>query len=179
MVRGRKDVRWGDHLEAEDLMVLAQKVEPTGWYPMDTFERLGVAILKEIAHGQLEGVRMWGRFQLQAVRKEFPMLVAENDPRETLMRFDVLSDGFFDYGALGVVSVSDGHASVWIDYKMGKVAEETASYQTMGFFEGLLEAAGATDIHARFTAKVWDGAERTMLELHWTEEPSSSRTPTR
>jgi uncharacterized protein (TIGR02265 family) len=167
MVRGRKDIRWGDELEAEDLMILAQKVDATGWYPMETFERLGVAILKKIALGQLEGVRMWGRFQLNAVRKEFPMLVADGDPRETLMRFDVLAESFFDYGALGVHSMSDGHAYMWIRYQMGKVAEETASYQTMGFFEGLLEAAGAKDIHARFTAKAWEGAERTMVELHW------------
>ena len=50
---------------------------------------------------------------------------------------------------------------------MGKVAEETASWQSMGFFEGLLEAAGAREIHARFLTKAWDGADKTILELYW------------
>ncbi|NJR72425.1 MAG: hypothetical protein HC782_05355, partial [Gammaproteobacteria bacterium] len=44
---------------------------------METFERLGVAILKEIAHDLQEGVRMWGRFQVLASRKQFPDLVAD------------------------------------------------------------------------------------------------------
>jgi len=167
MARGRKDVRWADHLEAEDLMCLAQKVDPEGWYPMETFERLGVAILKEVALGQLDGVRMWGRFQVPGVRKQFPMLVADGEPRETMMRFGVLADSFFDYGALAVESVTDDHAKVAIRYRMGKVAEETASWQSMGFFEGLLEAAGAREIHARFLSKAWEGADKTILELYW------------
>lgn len=148
-------------------MVMAQKVDPTGWYPMETFERLGVAILKEIAHGQLEGVRMWGRFQVPSVRTQFPTLVAEGEPRETMMRFGVLADSFFDYGALAVQAVSDDHATVLIRYQMGKVAEETASWQTMGFFEGLLEAAGAKEVHARFLRKAWEDAPKTVLDLHW------------
>lgn len=167
MARGKKDVRWGDHLEQEDLLVLAQKIDPEGWYPMETFERLGVAILKEVALGQLEGVRMWGRFQVASVRKQFPTLVADGEPRETMMRFGVLADSFFDYGALGVQDVEDDHATIWIRYRMGNAAEETASYQTMGFFEGLLEAAGAKEVHARFLRKAWAGDERSILELHW------------
>ena len=91
-------------------MCLAQKIDPEGWYPMETFERLGVAILKEVALGQLDGVRMWGRFQVPGVRKQFPMLVADGEPRETMMRFGVLADSFFDYGALGVESVTDDQA---------------------------------------------------------------------
>jgi hypothetical protein len=62
MVRGRKDVEWKKYLEPEDFVVLSQVIDPDGWYSMETFERLGVGILREIAHGQLEGVRMWGRF---------------------------------------------------------------------------------------------------------------------
>ncbi len=167
MVRGKKDVHWSDHLEPEDLMLLAQRIDPEAWYPMPTFERLGVAILKEVAHGQLEGVRMWGRFQVPSVCKQFPMLLAAGDPRDTLMRFGVLSNSFFDYGALGVAELSDESAKVWIRYGMSKVAEETASWQSFGFLEGLLEAAGAQEVNARFASRAWDGAERTLIELHW------------
>jgi hypothetical protein len=112
MVRGRKDVDWSKHLRPEDLACIGQKIDPQGWYPMATFERLGLAILHEIAHGQLEGVRMWGRFQVDAVLAQFPMLLAAGDPRDTLMRFDVLAAGFFDEGALTIGDVEDGHAVV-------------------------------------------------------------------
>lgn len=37
----------------------------------------------------------------------------------------------------------------------------------MGFFEGLLELAGAKEIRAAFHQKSWDGDERTLLGFRW------------
>ena len=167
MIRSRKDVDWKKHFLPQDMAILASSVDPDGWYPMATFERFGLAILREIAHGQLEGVRMWGRFQLDPVRKHFPTLVAEGDPRDSMMRFRVLADSFFDSGTLSVESVEDDHAVVAIDYGMSASAEETASYQSLGFFERLVEVSGGKNVDARFKTKAWDGADKTLLDLHW------------
>jgi hypothetical protein len=51
---------------------------------------------------------------------------------------------------------------------MGMPAEEAASWQTMGFFERLLEVTGARDVSARFSMRSWVGEARTLLSLHWT-----------
>jgi hypothetical protein len=48
---------------------------------------------------------------------------------------------------------------------MGSLAEEAAAHQAMGFFEGLLALAGATDVEARFTDRSWEGDERTLLSI--------------
>ena len=52
---------------------------------------------------------------------------------------------------------------------MGMPAEEAAAVQTMGFFEGLLELAGAKDIEAKFREKSWANDARTVLGLRWTD----------
>lgn len=167
MIRGNKAVDWSKHLEPEDLSIIEGRVEPEGWYPMKTFERLGLAILHEVAKGSLDGVRMWGRFQVDAVRKQFPHLVAEGDPRDTMMRFGVLAASFFDDGTLEVVSADDDHAVVSLAYRMGRDAEETASTQSLGFFERLVEVSGGKNVSARFKAKAWEGAPRTVIDLYW------------
>ncbi len=167
MVRSQKGVDWSQHLEPEDLAIILTNVDPEAWYPMGTFERLGVAILKEVARGQLDGVRMWGRFQVDSVTKRFPTLIAPGDPHETLMRFGVLAASFFDPVAFEVEAVDDNHASVTVRYGMSKVAEETASYQSLGFFERLVEAAGGKAVDARFTSRSWAGDASTELDLHW------------
>src|SRR4051794_8025857 len=118
MVRAMKQVDWSKYLEPRDLAIVGEQIDPVAWYPMATFERLGIGILKEVARGQLEGVRMWGRFQVDAVRKQYPQILAEGDPRETLMRFDVLAGSFFDPQALRVLAVSDDDAMISIDYGM-------------------------------------------------------------
>jgi hypothetical protein len=167
MLRGQKTVDWKRQLHSDDLQFLQTKIVAAEWYPMESFERMGNAILREVADNDLEAVRMWGRFSVDALRAASPQLVADGDPVETLMRFRVLRSTFFDFEALTIPTLSDGEASIVIRYHMGDIAEEAASYQTMGFFERLLEVGGATNIFARFTERSWNGDARTLLEISW------------
>lgn len=167
MIRGNKGIDWSRHLTAEDVQTIAAKIDPTAWYPMESFERLGNAILREVTGGDLGAVRRWGRFSVVQLRAKEPMLVAPGDPVETLMRFRVHRSTFFDFEALEIESLVEGHAEIVIHYFMGPVAEEAASYQTLGFFEELLDAAGASGVLTRFSERSWAGDARTLLVLDW------------
>lgn len=169
MIRSHKPTDWTRHLEPEDLVHLREdaRIDPAAWYPIETFERLGNAILVEIARNDMEAVRAWGRYSVRALSASRPELVAAGDPVETLMRFRVLRATYFDFAALDVPMLSDGQAQVEIRYHMGQPAEEAASFQTMGFLEGLLEMAGAADVAARFLSRSWAGDPRTVVDLVW------------
>ncbi len=167
MVRRHKGVDWRQHLPAEDLLYLSGVIDPNAWYPMATFERLGNAILRFIARDDMLLVRMWGRYSVDQLRAEQPLLVAPDDPIETLNRFRVLRSTYFDFEALEVLMLHDGGAEIAIAYSMGMPAEEAAAFQTMGFFERQLELAGAKEIDARFRQRSWAGDERTVLVLRW------------
>ena len=167
MIRSHKSVEWAQQLEREDMFYLRSKIEPLEWYPMETFERFGNAILREIAGGDVEAVRMWGGLSVDQLSIAEPNLVAEGNPVETMMRFRVRRATYFDFEALEIPTLVDDHAHVVIHYFMGPIAEEAASYQTMGFFERLLEKAGASSISARFLECSRIGQARTLLELNW------------
>ncbi|HEV8246603.1 MAG TPA: hypothetical protein VGP93_12580, partial [Polyangiaceae bacterium] len=62
MLKRRKDVDWQRILPPEDLPYLQQQIALDSWYPMESFERLGLAILSKIESATLDAVRMWGRF---------------------------------------------------------------------------------------------------------------------
>jgi hypothetical protein len=51
---------------------------------------------------------------------------------------------------------------------MGRTAESAATYQALGFFQELLELAGAKDLKNKFLSKSWEGDPTTILELRWT-----------
>jgi hypothetical protein len=174
MLRIRGDVDWSRHLQPVDLGYLVQRIDPDTWYPMETFERMGVAIFTEIAGGSLESVRLFGRASVDWLCRSYGNLVAPGDPRDSMMRFHVLRRSFFDYTALEIDALSDGEASVLVNYGMGPVAEEAASWQTLGFFERLLEVAGATDVKAWFGSRAWRDDLVTTLELRWEQSPISS-----
>ncbi|WP_146649266.1 hypothetical protein [Labilithrix luteola] len=167
MIRSHKHIDWAARLPREDMFYLRTPIEPLEWYPMETFERLGNAILAEVGGGDLESVRMWGRMSVDQLIATTPYLVAEGDPVETMMRFRVQRATFFDFEALELPTLTDDHAHVIIHYFMGDMAEEAASYQTMGFFERLLEQAGARAISGRFVERSWKGDPRTVLSLNW------------
>ncbi len=169
MMRGRKDVDWSTHVPREDHFYLRAKVDLDEWYPMETFERFGNAILTVIAGDDVEAVRHWGQFSVDQLRAANPNLLAPNDPAETMMRFRIQRATYFDFDALEIVALAPGRAEIVIHYHMGARAEEAAAFQTMGFFERLLEIAGATSVHARFVSRSWKGDGRTLLVIDWRE----------
>jgi hypothetical protein len=168
MLRSHKGVDWLRHLPPEDHGLLNDRIDPRGWYPMDAFERFGELILQYVARGDLQAVRMWGRLSVDLLRAGTPALVEAGDPIETLNRFRVLRGTYFDFEALQVPMLHDGEAQILIGYHMGPIAEEAAAVQTVGFFERLLEAAGAQDVEALFAGRTWAGDPETELRLRWT-----------
>lgn len=167
MLRSQKGVNWRQHLPEQDLIYLTMKLEPDAWYPMATFERMGNQILRTTARGEMLTVQLWGRFSAGQLRVAHPNLLAPGDPIETLNRFRVMRETFFDFSALEVPTLHDEHAEIIVHYYMGMPAEEAAAYQTMGFFEGLLELAGVLDIKSAFLERSWAGDPRTLISITW------------
>ena len=167
MLRSQKTVDWSKHLATQDLPYLQLLIDPDGWYPMATFERMGNAILTTVTRGELFPVQLWGRYSAAQLGTSDPLLLQPNNPPETLSRFRVLRETFFNFDALEVPLLHDDEAHIVVRYHMGAQAEEAASYQTMGFFEGLLGLAGAKEVRAEFQEKSWEGDERTLLVIRW------------
>jgi hypothetical protein len=168
MIRRSKETDWARRLDPRDLALVVSRIEAAKWYPMESFERLGNAILERLAGGDVQAARLWGRMSVDPMLALSPSLVCLYDPVETMMRFRVLRSTFFDFDALSIPTLVDDHAEVGVAYHMGPRAEEAASYQTMGFFERLLELASATEIVAHFKERSWTGDARTRLALRWT-----------
>ena len=103
--------------------------------------------------------------------KANPRLLADGQPVESLNRVRVLRETFFNFPALEVVMIHDEEAQIAIRYHMGMPAEEAAAFQTLGFFEGLLEHAGARDVRAELVERLWTGAPRTLMVLRWNTPP--------
>ena len=163
-----------EYLEPGDLAYLDQEIDFDAWYPMESFERLGLAIFQAIAEGDLGLVRDWGRASVARVVGAHQQVVVPRDPRESLMRFFVLRRSFFDYDALSMLQLTDESASIGIEYGMSPAAERAASVQTMGFFEGLIGLAGGRDVRAEFIESSWRGDRQTIIGFAW-EQPAAAQ----
>jgi CheY-like chemotaxis protein len=144
----------GQHLKLEDAHFLIGRLDPDGWYPMATFERLGLAILSEIVGVETDSIRLWGRAQLAGLLRFFPDLSHAGDARDAIMRLQTLMRSLFDFECVTVEEVDDESAYVRVCYGMSPPAESAATWQTIGFFEELVTNSGAEDV----ASELKDGA---------------------
>jgi hypothetical protein len=167
MLRSQRGVDWAAQLEPADAEYLTRRIDRDAWYPMATFERLGNQILRVVTRGELYPVQLWGRYSAAPLCASHPLLLALGDPVETINRFRVLRETFFDFVAVEIAMLHDDAAYVDVGYHMGMPAEAAAAHQTLGFFEGLLHLAGARDIDGELLSRAWVGEPRTRLALRW------------
>jgi hypothetical protein len=172
MMRATKSVAWADHLAPQDMQWLTQRIEPFSWYPMETYERFGLAILDHIARGDFQAVRQWGRYTIDELQGLEPELFSARDPRETFMRFQILRQTLFDFPAAEVVAIRDGKVILDLCYGMSARAEEAAAWQSIGFLERLMELSGAENVDATFERMTWEGAPSTRIVVTWSPPPS-------
>lgn len=154
-------------LRVEDLGLVQQHIQPEAWYPMATFERLGLAILANFEGLKLDAVRLWGSYSAHQFVRDHSTLLAPHDPVETLMRLRVQRATLFDFPAFDIPTLIDGHAVVTMSYGMGEPAEEAACYQTLGFCESVVSLAGGRNVQGALGELSWLGAAQTTLVLNW------------
>jgi hypothetical protein len=167
MLRAHRGRTWREFLEPEDLTFLDQTIDFDAWYPMDSFERLGIAIFQAIAEGDLGLVRDWGRASVVRIVGTNEHVLVPGDPRESLMRFLVLRRSLFDFEALCMLQLCDASASIGVEYGMQPLAEQAAAVQTLGFFEGLIALAEGGDVHGEFLETSWRGDRQTIIGFSW------------
>lgn len=175
MIRSHKDVDWRQYLLPQDLAFLDQKISAAEWYPMDTFERMGIGIFREISNNNLLGVKLWGRMSVDAMSKLYPESISAGDPRESLIRYQVARNGLFNFDPVHFLTSYKTYAKLEIAYHMSPLAEEAATWQTLGYFERLLELSGASNLQHRFSRKLWEGAATTILEFDWSQISAESK----
>lgn len=175
MVRGQLPA-WRQVLSAQDIELVSRKVDAASWYPMADFERLGLAILELVVHGQRDAIRLWGRESVKAVLGFFPDLHVIGDPRESIMRFQNFLCALFDFPAIRVEGVNDEDAAFAIAWGMSPLAEEAATWQAIGFFEELVTASGGRNVRTKLHSRSWiPGEPPTEFSLHW--EPDTGPRP--
>lgn len=159
---------WREVLSPSDAELVGGRVDVDAWYPLTSFERLGVAILQHVVRGEHDSIRLWGRQQVQAILTYLPALKSDDDPRDSVMRFQTFLSSLFDFGAVTIDSVDDEEAVLRVGFGMGPLAEEAATWQCVGFFEELVAASNGREATGRLLSRSWlPGEPPTTFAVTW------------
>ncbi len=136
------------HLGPSERGFFGQRLEPMAWYPMESFERMGLALLQLLVGTETDAIRLWGRSMIGGMLAQFPRLKREGGPREAVLEAQGLMKELFDFDGVVVQPPGDERVQVRVVYGMSPQAEDAAVWQTLGFFEELITQHGGHSVKA-------------------------------
>ncbi len=131
LIRANKDRDWNRWLEPEDWQVINGELLTSQWYPYRLFKRLGWAAYQEIAGGDPELVRTFGRFNMKNLLQVYHNLLVPGDPLASIRKIAWSWANFFQ--GEGVESKITEHGDKWAIYKMTAPDEEDEPEKIVAF----------------------------------------------
>lgn len=173
-IRRHRDVDWSLALGSEDLSLVQQHIAAEAWFPMATFERLGVAIICVVGDCSFAVPYAWGRASASQLSNLYKELIVPDSPSKTVLQVHGLRGMFFNFDPVLVTACSESSAEIELNYQMRDIPEAAACYQAMGFYEALINLSSGLGGSAVLTKRRWEGHSKSTLHLTW-EQPVASR----
>jgi hypothetical protein len=169
MIRANKDKDWGKHLTPEDWNIINKRILPSEWYPLEIFQRCGMATFQLLAQGNLDLVRLRGRIRgKELFENVYKSLIISQDPAASLSRFVTVYGQLFNFSSLRFENLGKGHAKIHHDYDASRnPGTMPYCHQLMGILDVLVEIAGGKNVKIELDAKQWEGATKTIFDITW------------
>ena len=169
MIRSNPQLPWAEHLAPEELEEVQQLILPASWYPLELFQRIGLATFKLIAKENYQVIRLFGRASADRMNAETPGLVSPGRARDTLRKYRLIQDRLYSFRPVQTDDLAPQHLLI----HTYSLPEETAARLIMeivaGTVERLIELSGGRNIQTRLIEAVWEGAGQNTLEVTWEE----------
>ncbi len=173
LIRSNKGLNWDKWLEPEDWEVINSEVLASKWYPYALFRRLGWASYQEVAGGDPERVKSFGRFNMQNMLQLYHNLRVPGDPVASVNKMARIWRNFFQ--GEGTESRITGSGDNWVTYQMKAPDKEAEpekivafAYQLCGQLLELVSAANGrnpkekvvSEGHSQYITIEWEPPEK-------------------
>jgi len=151
MIRANKDKDWKKYFTEQNLKLIYGNILPNIWYPIEICERAGEAVFKEIAQGNLELAKAWGKFVVEDMGNRFyHHLVRFQDPVGALQRIKTFLKQWYifddpNFQAVDFAQLSPTTVKLTIRYDRPFEFFEPYIYQLAGEFEKIVELNGGKE----------------------------------
>ena len=169
MIRANPDLPWSEHLSAEDLEQANQLILPGSWYPIEFFQRIGMAVFKVVAKGNYQLIHAYGRSLAEKMNAENPGMVSKGRPRDTLRKYRAIQDRLYSFKPVETEDLGPGHLVVKTFSKPDGPEAQVIMEIVAGTIERLIELAGGSNVKTKLLEAVWEGEDQNALEVKWDE----------
>ena len=169
LMRASPQLPWADHLSPEELKQLQEMILPASWYPVELFQRLGLAVFRLISKESYEVVHGYGRFLAEQMNAQNPGLVVKGRPKDTLNKYQVIQDRLISYKAIEIKEQGPGRLIFQANFLPQDEAIQLYMEVTAATMARLIEFSGGRNVRARLLEGMWQGANSNAMEVTWEE----------
>jgi hypothetical protein len=169
VVNALKDLPWDQHLKKEDFEIINSMVLPTGWYPLDFYQRVGNAVYKLVANEDIKAASIFGETAMKELYEgPYRPFLDKGDPHVAIAKFLELRRGLFNFS--NMVSNKTGEKSIHVLIsELGDYTEGMEPFQILigVHFEKLIEYNGGQNVKMKTEHKLVDGDSKFDFDLEW------------
>ena len=167
MIRARPDVEWASQLADADERLLERRISDHDWYPFDALERMGGAILGEVAQWDMDRVEAWGRVTLDNLDRRYGGFVTAGAPLASLRGFSEVCPELLNFPGIQVGDLVDGSGRLIIDIPADQHVQTAAYHLMVGLITRLLGRSGAGTVRHAHRYAAWAGDPLTVIDFSW------------
>ncbi len=167
-IRANKDKDWDKYLKPEDREIISGRILPSTWYPLELYQRCGLAVFQVLGGGNPDLARLRGKIRGKELFGDvYKNIVAKKDPMTALRSFVKIYGGLFNFSTIELEKIEEKHAIIKHDYDPEDPGNMPYCYTLMGHLDVLVEMTGGKNVKIELTSKQWEGAPVTIFDITW------------
>ena len=171
VMRKAKDERAFGYLTDEDKAIVAGKIFPSIWYPIDTFWRCVKACYEVFGERRPANAREWGKVfgiqMMQDIYKDSVSSFTDGDIPTAIQTFSQLSRSFFSPSQIELVSIDSRSAQLRLTQPGDDPAAKIFYFVICGGLEKFVEMAGGENPRASFSEAATDEMRHVVFNVNW------------
>jgi hypothetical protein len=167
IIRANPSLPWAEHLSAEDLAALDQMVLPASWYPIELFQRMGVAIFKLVSREKYSVVHAFAAALADRMAKENPGMLSAQSPRDTLKKFLAIQSRLYNFKMFESEDSGPRQMALQVNARREDVGKRLLVEICCATVKRLIELSGGKNIKVNTVEAMWEGGERNRVEVAW------------
>lgn len=113
LIRAFRSEPWESYLKPEDWEIVNGMVIPTSWYPIESYQRIGLAVYQLVAKGNADVIVSFGRAAMDELFKgPYRPFLDKNDPFAATQKFLELRKPIFNFSKMQMLKTGDKSLSV-------------------------------------------------------------------
>jgi len=169
IIRANPDLPWAEHLTPQDLATLNLLILPASWYPIELFQRMGVAIFKLVSREKYSVVHLFGRSLAERMSEGNPGMVSKGRPADTVKKFLAIQARLYSCKFFEGEEAGPGRILIYVNSRREDVGTRLLVEAMSGTVKRLVELSGGTNIRIKVLEAMWEGGERNKIEVAWDE----------